>query len=401
MPSSLTRRPHLQLTWFDEQTGARGYLVVDSLLRGVASGGLRMQPGCTMAEVADLARAMTLKEALVPEAGERYQPFGGAKGGIDCDPRDPAAAGVLRRFLKAVRPLVETTWAVGEDLGTTQQDIDEAVAAAGLSSCVHAALRHVPDGGEAGLARVEAAFAVDVDGLGLGDVVGGYGVACATLATLAEHGEQATGRTAVVQGFGSMGSSAARYLAMAGMRVVGVVDRDGLVTDPAGLDVEALLAGRTADGLVERCGLRARNAPCSDWLTVPADVLVTAATSYAVGPENEAQVQCRYLVEAANVSVRPTAEAALRERGIVVVPDVLANFAANSWWWWTLFGDIGPDAADALGLIERRMTALVGRVFDRARRSGEDPRTVAAGLARSRHDRLRGGEGAPALNPVA
>ncbi|MGI9001795.1 MAG: Glu/Leu/Phe/Val dehydrogenase dimerization domain-containing protein [Pseudonocardia sp.] len=399
-------RPHLQLTWSDEQTEATGFLVIDSLLRGVASGGLRMRPGCTLAEVADLARAMTLKEALVAAPGERYTPFGGAKGGIDFDPRDPAAPGVLHRFVAAVRPLVETTWAVGEDLGTTQRDIDCAIAASGLSSCVHAALRYVPDGTEAGLARVTAAFAVDVDGLGLGDVVGGYGVACATLATLAEHGEHAAGRTAMVQGFGSMGGAAARYLARAGMRVVGIVDRDGVVVDPAGLDVERLLAGRSSDGRMDRRGLPTvgvRTLPRTDWLDIPADVLVTAATSYAVGADNASAVRCRYLVEAANVSVRPEAEVALRHRGIVVVPDILANFAANSWWWWTLFGDIGPDATEALGLIEQRMRTLVERVFARARRTGEDPRTVATAFATAQHDRLRATEQAAArtLSPVA
>ncbi|MER8000609.1 Glu/Leu/Phe/Val dehydrogenase dimerization domain-containing protein [Streptomyces sp. NPDC095613] len=385
------RTPFLQLTWSDEETGAQGYLVIDRLLRGVASGGLRMRPGCTPAEVTELARTMTLKEALVHQPGDRYQPFGGAKGGIDFDPADPAAPGVLARFLAAVSPLIETYWAAGEDLGTRQEAIDEAVTAAGLRSCVQPALRHVPDGPEAGLRRLDDAFAVRVEGLGLGDTVGGYGVAQAVLATLAEHDEDPAGRTAVVQGFGSMGGAAARYLARAGLRVVAVVDRAGAVADPDGLNVEALLAGRSADGLIDRDRLSpgARLLRRARWLSVASDVLVTAATSYAVDDENEPDVRCRYLVEAANVSVLPSAEKALLDRGVVVVPDFLANFAANSWWWWTLFGDVGADAGEALAKIDKTVWRLVEDVFAEVRATGMSPRQVATRIAERHHAGLR------------
>ncbi|MGW0520235.1 Glu/Leu/Phe/Val dehydrogenase dimerization domain-containing protein [Crossiella sp. NPDC003009] len=387
----MTERPHLRLTWFDDRTEATGHLVIDTLGLGVASGGLRMRPGCTMAEVAALARAMTLKEALVYEPGRRYLPFGGAKGGIDFDPRHPEAPGVLRRFVEAVRPLLATHWAVGEDLGTSQEAIDEAVAAAGLRSCVHAALRHVPDGAEAGLDRVAKAFAVEVDGLGLGDSVGGYGVVQAVLATLAEHGETPAGKTAVVQGFGSMGGAAARYLDRAGLRVVAIADRAGTVADPAGLDVAALLAGRSRDGLLPRENLPAgaRLLDREEWRSCQADVLVTAAVSEAVTAANQAEVRGRYLVEAANVSVTAAAEAALLARGVVVVPDFLANLAANAWWWWTLFGDIGPTGAEAFAMIEKTMWRLAGAVFGSARQTGQTPRAAATAIAEGHRESLR------------
>ncbi|WP_320779715.1 Glu/Leu/Phe/Val dehydrogenase dimerization domain-containing protein [Streptomyces sp. CRN 30] len=383
----MNRTPYLQLTWYDEQTDAQGYLVIDRLLRGVASGGLRMRPGCTLSEVTDLARTMTLKESLVHQPGDRYLPFGGAKGGIDFDPSSPEAPGVLTRFLGAVSPLVETYWAVGEDLGTRQEDIDAAVTAAGLRSCVHPALRHVPDGAEAGLRRIDHAFAIRIDGLGLGDTVGGYGVAQAVLATLAETDENPVGLTAVVQGFGSMGGAAARYLARAGMRVVAVVDQDGVVADPDGLDVETLLARRSSAGLVDRDRLPpgARLLPGDEWLSVASDVLVTAAASYAVDDANEDEVRCGYLVEAANVSVLPSAERALLKRGVIVVPDFLANFAANSWWWWTLFGDVDADAGEALAKIDKTMWRLVEDVFAEVRATGLSPRAVASRLAERNH----------------
>ena len=90
-----THDSYLELTWTDELTGIKGYVVIDTLSRGVAGGGLRMRDGVTLDEVRDLAQAMTLKEAVVYTPGDRYIPLGGAKGGIDCDPYDPRARDVL------------------------------------------------------------------------------------------------------------------------------------------------------------------------------------------------------------------------------------------------------------------------------------------------------------------
>jgi len=90
----------------DPLSGRKGYLVIDRLVRGVCSGGLRMREGCTLAEVRGLAAGMTLKEGLHYQPGNRYVPLGGAKGGIDCSPHDPDARGVLGRYLRGVRALL-------------------------------------------------------------------------------------------------------------------------------------------------------------------------------------------------------------------------------------------------------------------------------------------------------
>src|SRR6478672_9546147 len=171
----------MEVTWTDDVTGAKGYLVVDELRQGASSGGLRMRDGCTLDEVRDLARGMTLKEAVVRVPGDRYQPFGGGKGGIDLSPHHPDARGVLRRYLVAMRPLLESVWSTGEDLGVRQDVLDELAGEIGLRSTIEAALRVLPDP-EAGLARVKAGFAELVDGICLADLVGGYGVATCALA---------------------------------------------------------------------------------------------------------------------------------------------------------------------------------------------------------------------------
>ncbi|RZU75485.1 glutamate dehydrogenase (NAD(P)+) [Micromonospora kangleipakensis] len=375
----------LEIVWTDEVTGKRGYLILDRLVRGAASGGLRMREGCTLDEVRDLARGMTLKEAVVYSPGDTYVPFGGGKGGIDCSPYDPEARGVMRRYLAAMKPLLETYWSTGEDFGVRQDVLDEVAAEVGLRSTIEAALRLLPDP-EAALALVKAGFAVEVDGVGLADQVGGYGVAEAALAAAERLGLLGAGARAMVQGFGSMGGATARYLARAGVPVVGVCDAQGVVHNPDGLDVERLLLSRDAYGCADRAALRPTDVrlPREEWLTVEAEILVPAAMSYVITESNVVGVRARLVVEAANVPTTPAAEAALAARGVTVVPDFVANVATNAWWWWTLFGDIEPTAQASFAKISTVLRGLVAEMLDRAGSAGVTPRTAALAMSAER-----------------
>jgi glutamate dehydrogenase (NAD(P)+) len=384
------RAPHLSVTWADAETDARGHVVIDSRIRGVAGGGLRMRPGLTLEEVGDLARAMTRKEALAFRPGARYVPLGGAKGGIDFDPYDPRALDVLRRFLEAVQPILRDRWAYGEDMGVRQDELDVVAAELGMRSTVDCVLRLVEDGADAGLARIDAAFAAQDRGIGLGELVGGYGVARAALGALDELGIKHAGARAVIQGFGSMGGATARYLADAGARVVALADIDGVVVSEAGLDVERLLRTRDRHGRMDRAELGAgvtvleRDA----WARVPCDVLVPAAASYVIDGETAAAIDARVVVEAANVATLPGAERALAERGIPVVPDFMANLATNAWWWWTLFGDIPPERDPALRKVATTMRRLVGELLERSAAERILPRAAATAIADENLERL-------------
>ncbi|MEV4894567.1 Glu/Leu/Phe/Val dehydrogenase dimerization domain-containing protein [Nonomuraea sp. NPDC055795] len=373
----------LEITWTDPVTGRRGYVVIDSLVRGVASGGLRLREGCTLEEVRGLARGMALKEALVYRPGDRYVPLGGAKGGIDVDPLDPQAHAVLRRFFTAVLPVVRAQWNTGEDFGLRQETLDEIAASLGLDSTVEAAFALLDEPGQA-RERLRAAMAVTVDGVALPDLVGGYGVARAALEVAGARGIRV--ETAVVQGFGSIGGAAARYLARAGVAVVGVADRDGLMRDPAGLDVERMLAARDTHGVVDRVALRPgdRTGAREEWLDVPADLLVPAAMSYVIGPEQATRVLARLVVEGANLPTLPEAESVLLGRGVPVVPDFLANVMTNAWWWWVLFGDIEPTAGAAFAKIDVVMRDLVAAVT----RDDLPLRKAALGLAEANAARV-------------
>lgn len=377
--------PLMSLTWTDHLTGRQGYLVVDRLVRGVSSGGLRMRAGCTLEEVTGLARGMTMKEALHYNPEGRYIPLGGAKGGIDCDPQDPEAYPLLVRYLRAMKPYVEHMWTTGEDLGLTQDLVDRAAAEAGLVSSVQAVYPLLDDETTA-RRRLADAFGIEVDGIGLDELVGGCGVAESVLTALDRAGVPRAGTRVAVQGLGTMGGATARFLARAGLVVVAVADVKGTMANPEGLDVEALLAARDAYGTVDRAALRPgdRELPGDAWLSAEAEVLVPAAVSYAIDTANQGRVKARWIVEAANMPVLPAAEHLLAARGVTVLPDVVVNSGTNAWWWWTLFGDIGPDADEAFAHVRRSMRALVEQMLARAEAEGTAPRAAAHAIVADR-----------------
>jgi glutamate dehydrogenase (NAD(P)+) len=371
------RRPFLEVVWHDPDSTATGYVVVDRLVCGIATGGLRTRAGCTASEVADLAAEMSLKTALYG------LPVGGAKGGLDYPADAPDVDEVRARFLLAIRPLLDTVWATAGDLGTPQVRLDAVFAAAGLgTSSMRAPLQRCDDP-VAEAARVGRLFADVDDGLLMSDLVGGYGVAEAALQAMVPMRLEPVRTRAVVQGFGAMGGSTALYLQRAGVRVVAVSDAAGVVANTGrGLDVPALLAARGPGGVIDRSVLRADDteAPLDTWLDVDAELLVPAAVSYTVDELNCDRVRARLVVEAANVPVTPAAEARLVERGVVVVPDFVANAGAAAWAWWVMFGCV-QNPADARRLLSGHVRPVVATLMQAWAAGERSLRSTARELA--------------------
>src|SRR5690348_5305495 len=240
--------PRLRVIWTDPVTGRKGYAVIDRMVNGLAGGGTRMRAGVTLEEVERLARTMSYKN------GAFNLPGGGAKGGVDIDPHDPEARGMLSRYVRAMTPLYRSGWGTAEDLGVTQELLNEVFAEQGVGLTVQAMLDRSGDAAAAGK-RVTQGLAIKVEGIGLADCIGGYGVAEAAAAAAAYKGWDLNGMRAVVQGFGSMGGSSARYLQRLGAKVVGIVDVNGAISNSKGLDVERLLASRNELGEVDRKAL--------------------------------------------------------------------------------------------------------------------------------------------------
>ncbi|MBV6760270.1 glutamate dehydrogenase [Rhodococcus opacus] len=368
--------PLLRMTWNDPVTGARGYLVVHTLVSGLATGGTRMRAGCTMSEVEDLAAGMAAKTAVFD------LPVGGAKGGIDFDPKDPRAVEVLERFCQAMRPWLDAHWVTAEDLGVPQHLIDDVFARLGLQQSYHAAIRRAEDP-QRTLRRVHAALNAPVPGgFLLGDVIGGYGVAQACIGTVNACGWVPADTTVAIQGIGTMGGGAAWYLYEAGMRVVAVADAVGTLYCPDGLDVPALLDLRNGYGEIDRSRVpsHVQRLPRAAVIATAADILVPAAISYAITADNVDHVAAKVVIEAANAATTPQAEAVLTGRGIPVVPDFVANAGAVAWAWWVLLGHVGADPEDSFQRLRTEMLAKIALLLGQWMLDGVTPRRTALDL---------------------
>ena len=368
--------PYLRVVWTDPVSGRNGYLVIDRLVRGISGGGTRVRRGVTLEEVERLARTMTLKN------GSLNVPSGGAKAGLDAAIDEPGGHELLVRFLRALKPILESRWATAEDLGITQEELDAAFREIGLPTSVYAGLK-VGGDFDGALQRVREGLSVSSEGIGLADLIGGFGVAEAVAAALTRADLPVLGSRAVIQGFGSMGGGTARYLARKGIKVVGVVDVKGCVVDPAGLDVENLLAHRSSAGDVDRSKLPAGagERPREEWLEIEAEVLVPAALGDVLTEENADQVRARVVVEAANIPTTDGAGRRLKERGVIVIPDFVANSGANGWWRMVMLGFIGPTEQAAYDYATGTIHDTVDRLLSLAGERDITPREAAVEIA--------------------
>lgn len=335
--------------------GARAgaIVVIDNVALGPAIGGVRMRPDVTAGEVARLARAMTVKNAL---AG---LPHGGGKSGIaapaDLGPADHER--VMRAFGRAIEHLTE--YIPGPDMGTSETSMayvkDEIGRAVGLPAVL---------GG------------VPLDELG----ATGFGVAvCADVLSEAKILDLCGARVAV-QGFGAVGSHACRALAERGALIVAVCDIKGATADPEGLDVADLLAYKQASGGVAGFpgGL---TVPRDDVVTFDCDIFVPAAQPDVVTTDNAGKISARVILEGANIPVTRQAEGELAERGVLCIPDVVANAggvicAAAEY--------RGAGHGEAFTEIEEKIRDTTGELLDRAQHTTLPPRAIAEQMALDR-----------------
>ncbi len=286
-----------------------GYRVQHNITRGPAKGGIRYSADVSLDLIKALAMLMTWKCAVVGI------PYGGAKGGVIVDPTtlsQPELEHLTRRYATEIAILIGPEKDIpAPDMGTTPQIMawimDTVSMHAGHSVTASVTGKPVDVGGSEG--RQDAA---------------GRGVTYLTLEALKylHVGEETP--TVAVQGFGKVGSSTARHLHEAGLRVVAVSDSRGGVYNPRGLDLAALHEHRQFRGCVSGFK-KAEDISREDLLELPVTVLVPAATEHQVTGRNADRVQARLVTEAANAAVSPDADAMLNERGVFLVPDILAN----------------------------------------------------------------------------
>ena len=243
------KTPEIVFNWKDAETEAEGWTVINSLRGGAAGGGTRMRKGLDMNEVLSLAKTMEVKFTVSGPA------IGGAKSGINFDPNDPRKKGVLQRWYKAVSPLLKSYYGTGGDLNV--DEIHEVIPFTEECGVWH------PQEGvfnghfkpteadkinrigqlRQGVIKVieNPKFSPDVlRKYTIADMITGYGVAEAVRHYYTIYGGDFYGKKAIVQGFGNVGSAAAFYLAEMGVKVIGIIDRDGGIINENGFSFEEI-----------------------------------------------------------------------------------------------------------------------------------------------------------------
>jgi glutamate dehydrogenase (NAD(P)+) len=287
-----------------------GYRVQHHLTLGPTKGGLRYHPDVTLGEVAALAMWMSWKCALTG------LPYGGAKGGIACDPRGLSLAELerlTRRYTQEMIPFIGPQVDVmAPDVGTSEQTM------AWMMDTYSAQIGHtVPS-------------IVTGKPVALGGSLGrrestGKGVAYLINRAMDTVGLQASSATAVVQGFGNVGSVATYALANFGLKIIAVSDVNGGIYNRKGIDTWKLNEHVTRSGTV-RGFADAEEISNEEMLALKCDVLVPAALERQITGENARRIECRILAEAANGPTTPEADEILRDRPeIFVIPDILCN----------------------------------------------------------------------------
>lgn len=286
-----------------------GYRVQHNDVLGPFKGGIRYHPEVNLGEVSALAMWMTWKCSLVG------LPLGGAKGGVACDPAELSRnelQSMTRRYtaeiLNFIGPDVDVP---APDMGTNEQIM------AWIMDTYSQHKGHA-------VAEIVTGKPVDIGGtLGRREATG-RGVVYTIIEAAKHLGIELSTCTAAVQGFGNVGSVAVKELAKLSVKIIGVSDRTGGFYDPKGLPVEKLLELADKNHSLENCpyGEKISNA---ELLELKCDLLIPAALEMQITKENAGRLQCRILAEGANGPTTVEADAILQDKGIFVIPDVLAN----------------------------------------------------------------------------
>jgi glutamate dehydrogenase (NAD(P)+) len=286
-----------------------GFRVQHNIARGPAKGGLRFHPAMTLADARALAMFMTWKAAVV------NLPFGGAKGGVIVDPK---ALSVTERERLTRRFTTEISLLIGPDRDIPAPDI-------GTGPQEMAWIMDT--------LSMHAGYSVPASVTGKPTVIGGSegrhaavgrGLTTVAVQALRDAGIDPAGATAAIQGFGQVGSTTAQSLAAAGLRVVAVSDSRCGVRNERGLDIAALGALKQEGGNLGDYG-GAETLTNDELLTLDVDLLVPAAIEAQITSANASKVRARVIAEAANAAVDPDGDAVLHDRGVLIVPDILAN----------------------------------------------------------------------------
>jgi glutamate dehydrogenase (NAD(P)+) len=357
-----------------------GYRVQHNTARGPMKGGLRFHPHVDIDEARSLASLMTWKTALVDI------PFGGAKGGITCDPKQLTEK-ELEHLTRRFTTRIGLAWGLHTDIPAPDVNTNAQVMA-WIMDEYSQRYGYTPG--------IVTGKPLALGGSPGREAATGRGVSIITREACKEFGTELKGARVAIQGFGNVGSWTAKLLAEMGARIVAVSDASGGLFAGDGLPVEDLYNHAYERRTIEGFG-SGESISNEDLLTLDCDILIPAALGGAITQDNARDVRARMIVEAANSPITTIADSILEERGIPIVPDILANAGGVTVSYFEWVQNIQALAWDET-LVNEQLEKIMSRAYQRVvsvmREQKVVMRTAAFSIAIGRvaeAERLRGG----------
>jgi len=353
--------PEYMITVHDPVVGMTGFVVIDNTALGLGKGGSRMTPTVTIDEVFRLARTMTWKNAI---AGI---PFGGAKSGIVMPPElvgkldkkgEAKKKAIVQSFARALKPLLNKKYVMGPDVNSGEREMDWFAQAA---------------------RDPQSATGKSVKRGGLPHELGstGFGVAHSAMVAMKLKGIDPKHARVAVEGFGNVGSFVFKFLTEWGVNVVAIADSRSAAYKNDGFDFDTIMK------------LRKARKPLSDYpgakpmkrdgiFSCPSDVLIPATVTDVINDKNKKGIQAQIIVEGANIPMTETIEGELHKKGILVVPDFVANAGGVI----SSYAEYkGYKPAKMFKMVEEKVRKATTDVVSRSLKTGKEPREVAVEIA--------------------
>ena len=363
--NSLT--PEYIVKVYDPKIGMRGFLVIDNLNLGPGKGGIRMTPDVSEEEVMRLAQTMTYKNALADI------PFGGAKAGIVWSGgSDELKKQYIQSFARMIKPFMPKKYIAGPDVNTGEREMQWFVEATGNW--------RTATGKPANLCM--KLFGKKGEKCGIPHEFGstGFGVVQSAVIAAKLKGMDIKNATIAIEGFGNVGTFAFKYLKEMGAKIVSVADSRGAVYNEKGLE-EKLLHDLKKERKSVADYKPGKKMSREEIFELPVDILIPASVTDVINDKNKAKIKAKIIVEGANIPMREDVEDWLWQKGIMIVPDMIANA-----------GGVVSSYAEYRGYNPKRMFDLVEKkvkkatklVLEESIEKNKNPRQVALEIALKR-----------------
>ncbi len=353
--------PEKMIECYDPISGTIGFLVIDNTSRGVGKGGLRIAD-VTMEEIFRLARAMTYKNAMAD------LPFGGAKSGLII-PKNVDKAAAVKWFAEQLRIVIPKYYVVGPDMSSGETEMD--IFAKILGN--------------------KAATGKSVSLGGLPHELGstGYGVAQSLMATLKHLEHDITDASVAIEGFGNVGVFTSKFLSESGVKIVAVSDSKGTIYDIDGLDIPKLIKIKEQTGaVINYQSTNAKKLSVVELFSLQVDVLMPGARPDSITEKNFNQIKAHVIIEAGNVPMTESLEEHFYKKGVVVIPDFVANAGGVISSWVEYENDKTPTPKTVIDKMFHEVKSRVSNntklVLDRADKNNMSARQAAMKIVRER-----------------